>query len=199
MVITCSVDHAIKRAPAPPSTRRDVKLDNTLLDGETLPTVKLCDFQVPAFTRALGVCVCGGGGEGKTEAELPHRVGKRRCVPECQMPCLAVPHATAPPTPPRHPYPTPPPSPQFAKYWGAPTLTRTKTHLGTAVYMAPGATLQALPQLCDPKSMCSRCLWCFRGLRSPLAPAPGPRPSRRSLLHCTLSIAAPRWSPCRAA
>ncbi|PSC68747.1 serine threonine-kinase SRK2H-like [Micractinium conductrix] len=49
---------------------RDVKLDNTLLDGETLPTVKLCDFQ-------------------------------------------------------------------FAKYWGAPTLTRTKTHLGTAVYMAP--------------------------------------------------------------
>lgn len=49
---------------------RDIKLDNTLLDGEKVPTIKLCDFQ-------------------------------------------------------------------FAKYWGAPRLTRTKTHLGTAVYMSP--------------------------------------------------------------
>jgi hypothetical protein len=35
------------------------------------------------------------------------------------------------------PTPSNPPAPQFAKYWGAPTLTRMKTHLGTAVYMSP--------------------------------------------------------------
>ncbi len=39
----------LPKTPPPPPSCRDVKLDNTLLDGEQLPTVKLCDFQVGAI------------------------------------------------------------------------------------------------------------------------------------------------------
>jgi serine/threonine protein kinase len=79
--------------PWPPSGCRDIKLDNTLLDGEPEPTIKLCDFQ-------------------------------------------------------------------FAKYWGWPQMTRMTTHLGTAVYMAPGEARNApwLPT-CIPA-------WCSAALAS---------------------------------